>query len=95
MKAIFKGKTIAESDETVVVEGNHYFPASSINSEYLRPSDLHTTCPWKGQADYFHLSVEGNTVADSVWVYPSPRPKAKHIEGYYAFYKNKGIEIVE
>jgi uncharacterized protein (DUF427 family) len=93
MKAIYQGITIAESDATVVVEGNHYFPADSIKREFLRESDLHTVCPWKGKADYFHLAVEGHVIQDGVWVYPQAKDKAKHIEGYFAFYKNKGIQV--
>lgn len=95
MKAIFQGQIIAESDQTVEVEGNHYFPPERIDRKYLRPSDLHSTCPWKGQADYFHLAVDGHMVPDGVWVYPDTSEEAQSFEGYFAFYTNKGIEIVE
>ena len=94
MKAIYNGVVIAQSDETIVIEGNHYFPPSSIEAEYLRPSDWHTTCPWKGQASYYHLAVNGETLTDGVWVYPDTQEQAKAFEGYFAFYTHKGIEVI-
>ncbi|KAK7014092.1 hypothetical protein VNI00_019414 [Paramarasmius palmivorus] len=89
MKATLNGNVLAESNETVVVEGNHYFPPSSIKKEYFTDSSTSTVCPWKGTASYYDASVDGNTVKDIAWYYPSTFEKAKHIEGYVAFYKNK------
>jgi uncharacterized protein (DUF427 family) len=91
MKAIWKGAVLAESDETIVVEGNHYFPPDSINQEYFRGSDKHTTCHWKGEACYYDIVVEGEVNKDAVWYYPSPTDAAKHITGYVAFWK--GVEV--
>lgn len=95
MKAIFNGKVIAESDETVVVEGNHYFPHDTINSEYFRSSSLHSECPWKGQAHYYHLQVNGQLLQDGAWFYPDTKAKASHIKNYVAFYTNKGVKVEE
>jgi uncharacterized protein (DUF427 family) len=84
---------LAESDETIVVEGNHYFPPDSINREYFRESDKHTTCPWKGLASYYDIAVEGEVNKDAAWYYPSTKDAAKHITGYVAFWK--GVEVRE
>jgi uncharacterized protein (DUF427 family) len=91
MKAIWKGQVIAESDRTVVVEGNHYFPKEAVKAEFLRDSPTHTTCPWKGVASYYSLQVEGETNRDAAWYYPQTKDAAKHIEGYVAFWK--GVKI--
>lgn len=91
MKAIWNGTVLAESDNTVVVEGNHYFPKDSIKSAYFRQSDTHTTCPWKGQASYYHLEVDGEVNHDAAWYYPNPKTEAKHIKEYVAFWK--GVEV--
>ncbi|SMF47885.1 Uncharacterized protein conserved in bacteria [Alteromonadaceae bacterium Bs31] len=93
VKAMWNGAVVAESDETVVVESNHYFPVGSIVSEYFRKTDTSTHCPWKGDASYFDLVVGGRTNKDSAWYYPDPKKEAKHIEGMVAFWK--GVEIVE
>jgi uncharacterized protein (DUF427 family) len=93
MKAIWNGRVIAESGDTVVVEGNHYFPVASIVQEYFQPSDFHTTCPWKGEASYYSLSVDGEVNADAAWFYPDPKEAAKEIKGRVAFWK--GVEVVE
>ena len=93
MKAIWNGKVIAESDQTVVIENNHYFPKDSIHKEFFMESDTHTTCPWKGVASYYSLEVEGAQNPDAAWYYPETRELAKHIEGYIAFWH--GVEIVE
>lgn len=93
MKAIWNGKVIAESNDTVVVEGNHYFPPASIQKEFLKDSSTHTTCPWKGVASYHTLSVDGKENGDAVWYYPKAKDMAKQIEGYYAFWK--GVEVKE
>ncbi len=93
MKAIWNHKIIAESDETVVVENNHYFPADSIKKEYFKSSDTHSTCPWKGQASYYTVDVDGNSNRDAAWYYPNASDHAKHIEGYVAFWR--GIKVEE
>lgn len=80
---------IAESNETKMVEGNHYFPPNSIKSEYFNKTDLHTVCHWKGSADYFNLSVDGNELENAAWTYPEPiTDQAKPIKDYVAFYSN-------
>ncbi|GAA5836895.1 hypothetical protein JCM11251_005816 [Rhodosporidiobolus azoricus] len=86
-----KGTTIAASDACEVVEGNFYFPPSSLQKEYFNPasSKLTTHCPWKGDASYYDITVNGEVIPDSAWYYPSAKDKAKNIEGYVAFYKNK------
>lgn len=87
MKAVWNGVTIAESNETVVVEGNHYFPANSIVRESYAPSETHTVCGWKGTASYYNVIVNGETNKDAAWYYPETKPDAKNIEGYVAFWK--------
>ena len=84
-KATWNGKTIADSDETIVVEGNHYFPRESVDASVLEDSELHTTCGWKGEASYFTLAVNGQQAKDAAWYYPEAKEKAKEIEGYVAF----------
>ncbi len=93
MKALWNKQVIAESNETVVVENNHYFPADSIHKEYFKPSDTHTICPWKGKASYYHLEVNGETNLDAAWYYPKVSELAKGIKGRIAFWK--GVEIIE
>ena len=93
MKAIWNGQVIAESDDTRIVEGNHYFPADSIKKEFFQESDTHTICPWKGTASYYSLSVEGAQNQDAAWYYPETKAMAKHIEGWVAFWK--GVEVVD
>ncbi len=85
MKAIWNNQVIAESNDTVIVEGNHYFPADAVKKELLKPSDTHTTCPWKGLASYYSLTVDGKTNEDSAWFYPEPKEAAKEIKDYIAF----------
>ena len=92
MKAIWNGVTIAESDKTVVVENNHYFPKESVDPALLTDSSTHTTCPWKGQASYYSLSVDGKTNADAAWYYPNPKPAASEIKDHVAFWK--GVQVV-
>lgn len=87
MKATWNGVVVAESDATVVVEGNHYFPADAIKREYFEPSATHTECGWKGTASYYTLVVNGQRNADAAWYYPTPKDAAKHIAGYVAFWK--------
>jgi len=93
MKATWNGQVVAESDDTVVVEGNHYFPADSIKSEFFTDSDTRTSCPWKGQASYKSLVVDGETNPDAAWFYPDPKDAAAPIAGRFAFWK--GVEVVE
>jgi uncharacterized protein (DUF427 family) len=92
MKAIWNDQVIAESDETIVVENNHYFPKESVKTEYLRPSPAHTTCIWKGKASYHTLEVEGKENLDAAWFYPDPSPAAANIKDYIAFWK--GVKII-
>jgi uncharacterized protein (DUF427 family) len=84
-KAIWNNTVIAESDKTIVVEGNYYFPPDSIKKEYFKNSHTHTTCPWKGVASYFSIEVEGQENKDAAWFYPTAKDAAKNIEGYIAF----------
>jgi uncharacterized protein (DUF427 family) len=91
-KAIWNGAVIAESDRTVAVEGNVYFPRDSVKQEHLRPSDTHTVCPWKGTASYRHLEVDGKRNLDVAWFYPEPSAAAKQIKEYVAFWKGVRIE---
>lgn len=93
MKATWNGVVVAESDATVVIEGNHYFPADSIKAEYFVSSDTHTTCSWKGVASYKSLLVEGQANKDAAWYYPEPKSAAKDITGYYAFWK--GVKVTD
>ena len=87
MKATWNGAVLAESDGTVVVEGNHYFPPDSIRKEYFKPSDTHTECGWKGTASYYTVEVGGQRNADAAWYYPEPKEAARQIAGYVAFWK--------
>jgi uncharacterized protein (DUF427 family) len=90
-QAVWNGTVIAQSDHTVVVEGNHYFPLESVNSEFLRPSSHQTTCPWKGLAHYYSLEVEGQSNPNAVWYYPEPKDAAAEIKGKLAFWK--GVKV--
>jgi len=91
MKAEWKGVVIAESDSTVIVEGNHYFPASSLRREYVVDSSHHTTCPWKGTASYYSLQVDGDENRDAVWYYPTPKSGAEQVADRVAFWK--GVQV--
>ena len=91
MKAIWNGQVIAESNDTVVVEGNRYFPADSVKAEFLRLSSTHSTCPWKGLASYHSLEVAGQINTDAAWFYPEPKDAAKQITGRIAFWK--GVQV--
>jgi uncharacterized protein (DUF427 family) len=93
MKASWNGVTLAESQQTVVVEGNHYFPPDSVHEEYFVDSDTHTTCPWKGEASYKTVEVAGQSNADAAWYYPSPKEAAAQIKDYYAFWN--GVEVTD
>jgi uncharacterized protein (DUF427 family) len=91
MKAMWNGAVLAESNQTVVVEGNHYFPAASIKNELFKESDTHTTCPWKGEASYYDVVVGGQTNKDAAWYYPEPSEAAKQIKGHVAFWR--GVQV--
>lgn len=93
MKAIWNGQLLAESDETITIEGNQYFPADSIQSAYFKNSETHTTCHWKGVASYYTIEVNGEKNKDAAWYYPNTKDGAKQIEGYVAFWK--GVEVKE
>lgn len=93
MKAIWNNQILAESDETIVVEGNHYFPAESIKKEFFKESNTHTHCPWKGDASYYTLEVNGEKNEDAAWYYPDASELAKKFEGHVAFWK--GVEVVD
>ena len=89
--ATWNGTVIAESDDTVVVEGNHYFPADAVDPAMLEDSGTHTRCPWKGEASYKTLVVDGARNKDAAWYYPDPKSAAAEIKGRYAFWK--GVEV--
>lgn len=91
MKAVWNGQVIAESNDTVVVENNHYFPKEAVRAELLTDSATHTTCPWKGVASYYTLTVDGKANADAAWYYPDPKPAASQIKDRVAFWK--GVQI--
>lgn len=91
-KASWNGVVLAESDRTLVVEGNQYFPRDSVRSEFFRSSDTHTVCPWKGTASYHHLEVNGQRNSDAAWFYPDPKPAASQIKDYIAFWKGVRVE---
>ncbi|MFY9511849.1 MAG: DUF427 domain-containing protein [Rubrivivax sp.] len=93
MKAIWNGTVVAESDDTVVVEGNHYFPPEAVNKHYLLPSNTKTMCSWKGQASYHTLFVDGDANPDAAWFYPDPKEAAAQIKGRIAFWK--GVRVTE
>jgi uncharacterized protein (DUF427 family) len=92
MKATWNGKVLAESDETVVVEGNHYFPRESVKEEFFEESATHTTCPWKGEASYLSVVADGQVNKDAAWYYPEPKDAAKEIKGRVAFWKGVKVE---
>jgi len=91
-RATWNGAVIAESDDTVVVEGNHYFPADSINKDHFKPSTYNTICGWKGQAHYYHVEVDGDTNENAAWYYPEPKPAAEDIRGRIAFWHGVQVE---
>lgn len=93
MKAIWEETIIAETDRTIVIEGNHYFPPGSIKPEFFLPSDTQTTCHWKGVASYYNVKVGEKVNADAAWYYPEPKQPAKSIKGFVAFWR--GIKVSE
>ena len=93
MKAIWNDTVLAESKDTIVVEGNHYFPPDTVHKEYFKQSGKHTTCPWKGEASYYTLQIDGKENADAAWYYSSPKQAAANITNYVAFWK--GVKVSE
>jgi len=93
MKALWNDTVIAESDATIVIENNHYFPADSVHREFFVDSATTTMCPWKGNASYYSVVVNGQTNADAAWYYPTPKDAAKEIAGYVAFWK--GVKVTD
>jgi uncharacterized protein (DUF427 family) len=91
MKAVWNGKVIAESDDTVIVEGNHYFPVSALNRQYFKPSETHSMCGWKGRASYYDVVVDGKVNEDAAWYYPEPSDAAQAIKGRVTFWH--GIRV--
>jgi len=93
MKAIWRNVVLADSDKTIVVEGNHYFPPESVKREYLRESNTHSECPWKGRASYYDIEVDEQVNRDAAWYYPEPKEAARDVKGYLAFWK--GVQLVK
>lgn len=91
-RAIWNGEVLAESDDTVIVEGNHYFPPDSVNDRYFEESDTHTRCHWKGTASYYDVVVDGETNRDAAWFYPTPSDAAAQIKDYVAFWRGVRVE---
>ena len=92
MRAIYRGRVLATSDATVVVEDNHYFPRESVDAAALEPSTHHTACPWKGVASYYDVIVDGRRNPDAAWYYPETKPRAESIRGRVAFWKGVVVE---
>ena len=93
MKATWENTIIAQSNDTIVVENNHYFPPDSIKQDCVTPSATHTTCPWKGLASYYNIQVGGKVNPDAAWFYPEPKDAAKQIKNYVAFWR--GVQVIE
>jgi uncharacterized protein (DUF427 family) len=93
MKATWENAVLADSNNTIVIEGNHYFPPDSIKRECFKPSDTRTTCPWKGLASYYHVQVGEKINQDAAWFYPEPKDAAKSIKNYVAFWR--GVKVAE
>jgi len=92
MKAIWNGQVLAESNETIVIENNHYFPPNTINQEFFKSTDTHTVCPWKGLASYYTIVIDGNENTDAAWYYPEPKEAAAGIKDYVAFWRGVTVE---
>jgi uncharacterized protein (DUF427 family) len=90
-QAIWNGAVLAESDQTIMVEGNHYFPPETVNRAYLAPSEAHTVCGWKGLASYYNVVVEGQVNKEAAWYYPTPKDAASNIAGHIAFWH--GVQV--
>ena len=95
IKVIYKDNIIAESNDTIKIEGNHYFSQDSLKFGSLESSSLKTTCPWKGVASYYTLNIDGEKLKDMVWYYPEPSEKAKQIKNRIAFYQKNGLKVIE
>ena len=93
MKAVWNGVVLAESDETIMIEGNHYFPPDALNRAYFQESDTHSTCPWKGEASYYDIVVDGEINKDAAWTYPAPKDAARQIRDHVAFWR--GVQVSE
>jgi uncharacterized protein (DUF427 family) len=91
-RAIWNSVVLADSNQTQIVEGNVYFPPDSIHRQYFKPSDTHSTCPWKGEASYYDVVVNGQVNKDAAWYYPSPKEAARNITGYIAFWHGVTVE---
>jgi uncharacterized protein (DUF427 family) len=91
-RATWNGGVLAQSDDTVVVEGNHYFPRGSLNEQYFAPSEHTTVCSWKGTASYYHVRVDGKENRDAAWYHPAPKPAAQNIQGRVAFWRGVVVE---
>ena len=92
MKAIWNDTVVAEGDKTVVVEGNHYFPPETVKRDHFQESGTHTTCPWKGEASYYNVVVDGQVNKDAAWYYPEPKPAAAEIKDHVAFWRGVKVE---
>jgi uncharacterized protein (DUF427 family) len=92
MRAVWKGQVLAQSEKTVVVEGNHYFPPDAVRREFLTASQTHTTCPWKGVASYYTVAVDGASNPDAAWYYPEPSDEAANIRDHVAFWRGVTVE---
>ena len=91
-RATWNGTVLADSDRTIEIEGNQYFPAEAVNRQYMRESQTHTVCPWKGTASYYDVVVNGQTNKDAAWYYPEPKEAAHNIKGYVAFWRGVNVE---
>jgi uncharacterized protein (DUF427 family) len=94
VRATWNDQVLAESADTVVVEGNHYFPPNAVNRAFFTDSDTNTTCPWKGEASYLTVSVNGQSNPDAAWFYPDPKPEAEHVRDHVAFWRGVAVEQV-
>lgn len=95
IKAIWNGKVLAQSDNTVMVDRKHYFPVEDVKKEFLEESDTHTVCSWKGEASYYTLNVDGKKNKDAAWYYPTPEEKAMNIKSLIAFSYIHGVDVIE
>ncbi len=91
-KATWNGAILAESNQTIVIEGNHYFPPAAVNWQHFKPSETHTICAWKGEASYYNVDVNGQVNKDAAWYYPAPKEAAKQIKDYIAFWRGVKVE---
>lgn len=95
MRAVWNGQVLAQSEKTVVVEGNHYFPPEAVRREFFAASQTHTTCPWKGLASYYTVTVDGASNDDAAWYYPEPKPEAANIRDHVAFWRGVTVESAD